>query len=417
MIVFKFGGASVKDPEAVKNVSSVIQLYNNQKLLVVVSAMGKTTNALERVWRAKMDGNDAPEELRGIEEYHLNIVRSLFKDHSHPIYTEMEVWFENLRNILSLRPDTDPNRYYDTLISFGEIISSCIVGHFLNQEGIATEWLDARDFIETDNTYREGKVDWEATEQRCLAKIPKILQTKIIITQGFIGRSTEGYTVTLGREGSDYTAAIFAACLRAEQVSIWKDVPGILNADPKIFKAAVKFDELSYQEAAEMTYYGASVIHPKTIKPLANKKIALWVKSFERPNEKGTVIHDCAMGKLPPCIIIKPNQCLVTFKVLDFTFIDENNLSIIFNALDQCNIKINMMQNTAISFSICIDNQEYKIKKMMNLLQEEFKILYNDNLELLTIKNFENSLAEELTHSKKVYLEQRSRSTFQAVMA
>ncbi|MDN4166932.1 aspartate kinase [Cytophagales bacterium LB-30] len=416
MKVFKFGGASVRNAQAVRNMASIVERYKNEELLIVLSAMGKTTNALESIWQDRLAEKNIAEKLEDLRTYHFGILHELIPDTQHPAATELAQWFEQLNNYLQ-KVDSNANRYYDALISFGELVSSHIVAHYLNHIGCPTQWLDAREVIATDNTAREGKIDWEKTHERCNQLIKPNIKNKRIITQGFIGKSEDGYTTTLGREGSDFTAAIVASCLQAESVSIWKDVPGILNCDPKLFADAVKFEELSYQEAAEMTYYGASVIHPKTIKPLANKNIPLWVKSFEAPEERGTLIHDCIMGQLPPCIIIKPNQCLITFKVTDFTFINEENLSLIFHSLDALNIKINVMQNTAISFSICVDNQDYKIKALINRLQDHFKILYNEDLTLATVKNYSPEVIKRISEGKKIYLEQRSRSNFQAVMA
>ena len=416
MKVFKFGGASVRNAQAVKNMASIVERYKQEELLIVLSAMGKTTNALEEIWQDRLADKDVQEKLKALQSYHFGILHELIPNPQHPAAIELSQWFEQLDNYLQ-KVDTNANRYYDALISFGELVSSHIVAHYLNHIGCSTQWLDAREIIATDNTPREGKVDWEKTQEQCQRIVSPNIKQKLIITQGFIGKSEDGYTTTLGREGSDFTAAIVAFCLQAESVSIWKDVPGILNCDPKLFADAVKFEELSYQEAAEMTYYGASVIHPKTIKPLANKNIPLWVKSFEAPEERGTLIHECTMGQLPPCIIIKPKQCLITFKVTDFTFINEENLSLIFHSLDELNIKINVMQNTAISFSICVDNQDYKIKALMHRLQPHFKILYNEDLTLATVKNYTSEGIKAITEGKKIYLEQRSRSNFQAVIA
>lgn len=418
MKVYKFGGASVKNAVAVQNMSNIIAKYkNSHKLLIVVSAMGKTTNALEDLLFLRTKEADYFTKLKEIYNYHFEIINELFLDKNHQVYDIVETRFRELEEKLSFPVTEESYNYaYDQIISFGELISTEIVACYLNEVGIKTEWIDARDYIRTDNRYREGRVNWEVTKELVNLNLPVILEESVIITQGFIGKCFEGFTTTLGREGSDYSAAIFAYCLNAYSVTIWKDVPGILNADPKLFKDAIKFDFLSYNEAAEMTYYGASVIHPKTIKPLANKSIPLWVKSFENPEAPGTCITNEYHEKIIPAVIFKFSQTLISFTVKDFSFIDEKKLSIIFHTLDELNIKINLMQNSAITFSICIDHHEYKANKLISQLNSDFTIYYNQNLTLITIKNYDEETIEKIVQSRNILLEQKSRHTFQVLV-
>ena len=299
----------------------------------------------------------------------------------------------------------------------GETISTKIISAYLNEIGILNKWVDARGLIQTDNTYREGKVDFELTEVLITSQITPILKTiDIVVTQGFIGGTSENFTTTLGREGSDYTASIIAYCLNAESVTIWKDVPGVLNADPKWFNKTKKIDQLSYQDAIELTYYGATVIHPKTIKPLQNKNIPLFVKSFLHPKEVGSVIKDGENRLNIPSYIFKINQVLISIQPKDFSFIAEDNLSDIFEVFARCSVKINLMQLSAISFSVCCDHDVIKINNLVNELQQTFKVLYNSNLELMTVRYYTPEIIESLTKNKIILLEQRSRFTVQMVM-
>jgi aspartate kinase len=304
---------------------------------------------------------------------------------------------------------------YDQVISIGEILSSIIVSEFLLTQNLPVRWLDARSTVHSDDTYREAKVDWDKTERKIQELIP-VLKEKILLTQGFIARSPEGYTTTLGREGSDYTAAIFASCLLADSVTIWKDVPGVMNADPKRLPHAVVFEELPFREAAEMTYYGASVIHPKTIKPLANKNIPLLVKSFDDPSLPGTLIRETKVSHLAPLIVFKDDQCLVSCRVTDYTFISEEQLSFIFKAVADLDIKINVMQNSAISFSFCIDFREDKVLKLIENISKHFEVYYNTGLTLITVKNYDAATSEQYRKLPGVLLEQSSRSTIQVLV-
>lgn len=410
MKVFKFGGASVKNAEAVRNTARIIQSFAGEPLLVVISAMGKTTNALERVVEAAQRRSDLRPELEGIRSYHTDIIHQLFGD-QHPIHARVGATLDSIPSICQM--DYTPDQRYDQVVSLGEVVSTMIVQAYLATTGVASQWIDARKYVSTDNNYREGKVDWERT-RRAIGALS--FTPSVIVTQGFIGCTPGGFTTTLGREGSDFSAAIFASCLDAASVTIWKDVPGVMNADPKRLPAAVVFDELPFKEAAEMTYYGASVIHPKTIKPLANAGIPLLVKNFDNPALPGTRIHECTVDDLPPLIVFKDNQCLISCKVTDYTFVDEQQLGVIFNALSALDIKINLMQNSAISFSFCVDFRESKVVPLIEKLQHHFEVYYNTGLTLITVKNYDEKTFDYYRKQKGLLLEQSSRSTLQVLI-
>jgi len=418
MQVFKFGGASVKDAEAVKNVAKVLKQFPGQSLGIVISAMGKTTNSLENLVNTFFYKSGNPEEiLEEIKQFHFTICKELFSDPNHPIYTELENTFVELHWAIEDEPTHSYDFEYDQIVSMGEIISTKIVSAYLNDAGLKNTWVDIRGVIQTDNTYREGKVDFELTEALVNKLIvPQLNSSFVFITQGFIGGTSENFTTTLGREGSDYTASILAYCLNAKNVTIWKDVPGVLNADPKWFNRTKKIDELSYHDAIELTYYGATVIHPKTIKPLQNKQIPLYVKSFLNPKEEGTVIKDGEKRLNIPSYIFKVNQVLLSIQPKDFSFIAEDNLSDIFELFSKQGVKINLMQLSAISFSVCCDQDEHKIKALVKKLQEPFKVLYNSSVELMTVRYYTQDTIDVLTKNKIILLEQRSRYTVQMVM-
>lgn len=418
MQVFKFGGASVKDAEGVKNVVEVLKQFPDQKISVIVSAMGKSTNALERLAKAFFYNAENPEFiLEEIKKYHFDICRQLFSNSTHPIFTELENTFVELYWAIEDEPTHGFDFEYDQIVSMGEIISTKIISAYLNEVGLLNKWIDARGLIQTDNSYREGKVDFELTEALVQRDLEPVFNSfNIIVTQGFIGGTSENFTTTLGREGSDYTASILAYCLNAKNVTIWKDVPGVLNADPKWFSHTKKIDELSYHDAIELTYYGATVIHPKTIKPLQNKNIPLYVKSFLKPKEEGTIIKDGEKRLNIPSYIFKVNQVLISIQPKDFSFIAEDNLSDIFEMFAKHGVKINLMQLSAISFSVCCDNDEFKIQDLVKDLQTQFKVLYNSGLELMTVRYYTQETIDTLTARKIILLEQRSRFTVQMVM-
>lgn len=411
MKVFKFGGASVKNAAGIRNVGKIVSSFQ-KPLLVVVSAMGKTTDQLEKVVAAAFKKQDYTPFLDESRKYHSVIINDVFDDAS--IVTEAVLMhYRAIEKAAGTVMAFD--RLYDQIVSAGELISTTIVHHYLQSIGLPSRWLDARTCISTDSTFREGKVNWDKT-QRSIEHLGPELRNKIILTQGFIGADAQGYTTTLGREGSDFSAAIFASCLGAESVTIWKDVPGVMNADPKRLKAAMVFDELPFKEAAEMTYYGASVIHPKTIKPLANRGIPLLVKNFDDPSLPGTRIHECKIGHLPPLIVFKDNQCLVSCKVTDYTFVNEQHLVTIFHVLNELDIRINVMQNSAISFSFCIDFRESRIPALISKLSESFEVYYNSGLTLVTVKNYDEASFETWRKKPGVLLEQSSRSTLQVLL-
>lgn len=418
MQVFKFGGASVKDAQAVKNVAEVLKKHADKPTIVVISAMGKTTNHLETLVKAYWNRTGNAEHiLQEIKDFHFGIVNQLFNSKSHPVYNELENTFVEINWIIEDEPTSSYDQEYDQIVSMGEVISTKIVSAYLNEIGLKNKWMDARGFIQTDNTYREGKVNYELSEM--LVKqhlLPELDKNKIIITQGFIGGTSENFTTTLGREGSDYTAALLAYFTNAESVTIWKDVDGVLNADPKWFKNTRKIDELSYYDAIELTYYGATVIHPKTIKPLQNKNIPLYVKSFINPDKSGTVIHDGGKRLPIPGYIFKVDQILISIQPKDFSFIAEDNLSKIFELFSDYGVKIHVMQNSAINFSVCTDNDPQRTQPLIEELQKQYKVLYNTGVELLTIRNYDQPTIEKLTENKSVLLELKSRNTAQLVM-
>jgi aspartate kinase len=417
MLVFKFGGASVKDASGIINLASVVKKYTGNQLLIVVSAMGKTTNALEKLTRAYVDQTDDMHEIyNGIKQYHFDILHELFES-KHPVFDDIANTFVEIDWMIEDEPQDSYDFIYDQIVSIGEMVSTRIINAYLNKDGVKSQWVDVRSYIHTDNTYREGIVDWDKTKTSISKDVPALLDKGTVVTQGFLGGTSENFTTTLGREGSDYSASIFAACLGAESVTTWKDVPGILNADPKFFTDTVKFDELSYSEAIEMTYYGASVIHPKTIKPLQNANIPLLVKPFNDPGAAGTVIKEDGVNQFTrPVIILKQNQVLLSISTKDYSFITEDHLSDIFGLFAQSQVKVNVMQTSALSFSVCFDLYEDRFEKLLDNLKQDFKVKYNNDLTLITIRHqIENSL-KELTEGKTILLEQMSRNTAQVVV-
>lgn len=420
MNIFKFGGASVKDAASVKNVANILKRFTSGHTVVVISAMGKITNALEQLADAVFykQGN-AHTILDEIKKYHFDIIKELFPSPQHPVYNEISNTFVELDWAIEDEITSDYNYEYDKIVCMGEIISTKIVNAYLIESGIHSKWWDVRDFIQTDNTYREGKVNWELTQELVNTRLLSAFEKhniNIIITQGFIGGTSENFTTTLGREGSDYTAAILAFTTNARSVTIWKDVPGVLNADPKWFDETKKLDQLSYQDAIELAYYGASVIHPKTIKPLQNKKIPLFVKSFLKPEEKGTVICELPSEPAIPCFIFKINQVLLSISPKDFSFVDEGNFASIFQVFVEKNVKINMMQNSAISFSVCMDYDSRKFPDLVQTLKKDYRVLYNENVELITIRYYDQATIDRVLIDKAVLLEVKSRHTVQLIV-
>lgn len=419
MKVFKFGGASVKDADAVRNVASIVDRYTD-KLGIVVSAMGKTTNALEqivmRLWeRDEMGFNELIEERRA---FHLSIMEDLFTGSNQEIFADINHEFDALIGKYEERIPENFDFEYDQIVSLGEVISTKIVVAYLAEQGKRVQWTDARELIRTDRKYREAEVDWKRTQELFNEKFNPLLNDfDILVTQGFIGHTAEGFTTTLGREGSDFTAAIIAYCCDAESVTIWKDVPGMLNADPKWFDNTIKLDQISFKEAIELSYYGASVIHPKTIKPLQNKGIPLYVKSFIDPEADGTTIQSSTTNDhLVPSFIFKLDQVLISITPKDFSFIVEQNLSDIFNRLSKLNAKINLMQNSALNFSILLDGSKTNIPELLADFEEHYVIKFNEGLELITIRHFDDATIERVTENKEVLLQQKTRETARLIV-
>ena len=421
MKVYKFGGASVLDAKGVKNAAKIICNHPDMDLVVVVSAMGKMTNALEGILLAYRTNDEMlPALCDAFFDYHKNIALDLnLSDNGNDKLQKVET---ELRFKLE-KPPTDNYDYdYDQIVSFGEVFSTVILSEYLNILEIKNTWADARNLVRTDNTYREGKVDWDKTTELITAAWTNAVELAgdsrtLLISQGFIGHTAERNTTTLGREGSDFSAAIFAYALNAESVTIWKDVPGMLNADPKYFSDAVKLKRISYKEAIELAYYGASVIHPKTIKPLQNKGIVLYIKSFLNPEDDGTIVDSSTFSdSLVSSFIFKVNQVLISFVQRDFSFIVEENLSQLFNIFSNAGIRINMMQNSAINFSICMDYDEAKLEAIREACKVDYEVLYNKPCELVTIRHYDSETIGRLAIGKKILLEQRSRSTARMVL-
>ncbi len=419
MKVFKFGGASVKDAEAVKNVKSILDKFPNDQLFVVVSAMGKTTNALEKITEAlfNKDYDQFRELIQERKQFHLAILNELFEDKTHPVFKEIQDIFNDLGNRVNIAISENYDFEYDQIVSLGEVVSTKIIHAYLGLFQNDVNWADARRLIRTNNNYRYADVDWKKTEELLLNYRNKFPSKRIFITQGFLGHTPENFTTTLGREGSDFTAGIVAFCLNAKSVTIWKDVPGMLNADPKWFDNTVKLDKISFKEAIELAYYGASVIHPKTLKPLQNKTIPLYVKSFISPEAEGTVIQQSTENdSLIPSFIFKMNQTLLSITPKDFSFIAEENMSFIFKAMSEIGLRINVMQNSALSFSVCFDENERKLEELVERLSMDYIVRFNKDLELVTIRHYDAETIERLTERKDILLEQKTRQTVRIVM-
>jgi aspartate kinase len=416
MQIFKFGGASLKTANAIRNMFAIVCNNLKQPLVIIVSAMGKTTNALEDILERKLQGYDYEDEINLLEKYHWDICFELDAKDNGSLKEGIIEIVKSLKNELSTGgKGKSKEEFYDNIVSYGEILSSRIISTFLNQKGLQCKLHDARELVKTDETFTEGKVLWEETIENIAAFANSLKAGQILLSQGFIASTRDGRTTTLGREGSDFTAAIFARALNADSVTFWKDVPGIMNADPKLIADAILIKELPYQEAAEMTYYGAKVIHPKTIRPLANNKIPLSVRGFDHPHQEGTRIKSFESWKQVPVIIYKTGQVLVSCKFTDFTFVNEKSLVLIFDVLHDLDIKVNMMQNSAISFSVCIDHQEEKTRELISRLDELFEVHYNDNLTLMTIKNYSRDSIEKYKPEGNILLEQQSRLNYQVV--
>ncbi len=419
MKVFKFGGASVKDASGVRNLQNILSLYPDEDIVVVISAIGKTTNLLEKILDAYYDQPDKVADLiHSLKENHYQIANEL-TDQTDRIITKLNTVFEQLETTLAEEHSENYDFDYDQIVSQGEIVSTKLISTYLNLIGIKNHWLDARQLIRTDNTYREGKVIWDTTVSTIQHQVSEVFNRNkehIIITQGFIGGTAERLTTTLGREGSDYSAAILAFALDAESVTIWKDVPGLLNADPKLFPDAVKLDQIPYEEAIELAYYGATIIHPKTLKPLQNKKIPLYVKPFFAPLENGSIIDDHELKNPTPSYIFKNNQLLITLFPKDFSFISVENLSEIFSILSLNRIKINLMQNSALSFSFCMDNKSHQVEHIIEQLSKNYKVKYNDAVQLITIRHYSAESLDKVLKNREILVEQKNRTTIQLII-
>ena len=414
MRIFKFGGASVKDANGIKNVTKVLQTVGYNNTLIIVSAMGKMTNAFESlVENYFQNRNDIKSTLANILDYHTEILNGLFEKTSHPIYDKISSLIKELDAFFSVNKSPDYNFVYDQTVSYGELISSSILSAYLNQTGLSNQWVDVRELIKTDNYYRRAKVNWDATQEIITKKIDT---KRLNVSQGFLGSDANNFTTTLGREGSDYTAAIFAYCLNAQSVTIWKDVPGVLNADPRYFEKTQLLNQISYREAIELAFYGASVIHPKTLQPLQRKEIPLYVKSFVNPEANGTCVSKGKdLDPKVPCFIVKKNQVLISLSTLDFSFIVEENISEIFNLLHLYKMKVDVIQNSAISFSVCIDNNYNNLEKLLHHLKAKFKVTCNDSVSLYTIRHYNDDAIKSIEKDKTVLLKQLYQETVQIV--
>ena len=414
MKIYKFGGASVKDAEGIKNVVRVLRNEGFKNTLIVISAMGKMTNAFEKIINSYYHKNDdLQQHIEFVKYYHSTIMNTMFDNKSHSVFREVEALFEELKTFINTNKSKDYNFIYDQIVGFGELLSTKIVSAYLNEIGIKNQWIDVRDYLKTDDSYRDAYVNWEVTSKNIAALNPN----QLYITQGFLGEDSKGNTTTLGREGSDYTAAIFAHCLNAKSLTIWKDVDGVLNADPRYFENAQLLHQISYSEAIEMAFYGASVIHPKTLKPLENKNIPLYVRSFYNLELNGTTVGN-GEDLIPevPCFILKQDQILVSISALDFSFMVESNLSDIFSILHDNKLKVNLIQNSAISFSVCIEDKFSNFEHFLAELKSKYKVTYVENVSLYTIRHATEKAINEIEQKGEVLLKQATRGTVQFVM-
>jgi len=415
MKIFKFGGASVKDADGIKNVVEVLNQVGYENTLLVISAMGKSTNAMETVVNNYFDHKaSVSSAIHDVLKYHNDILMELFKNDKHPIFKEVKTLFDEVQGFLAWNKSPKYNFVYDQVIGYGELVSTTIVSAYFNEVGIKNTWLDVREFIKTDDNYRDVAINWEKTQENVTKGIDK---KQFYITQGFIGSDDNNFMTTLGREGSDYSAAILAYCLNATEVTIWKDVPGVLNADPRYFENAQLLNQISYREAIELAFYGATVIHPKTLQPLQRKEIPLYVKSFINPKNKGTMVGK-GIGIEPkvPCFIVKKNQVLMKLSSLDFSFIMEENISQLFKLLHDYKMKVDLIQNSAISFSVCVDNKFGRLQDLLDTLKGKFKVAYQEGVSLYTIRHFDAEALASLQNGKEILLEQRGIETVQLVV-
>lgn len=423
MKVFKFGGASINSIERIQNVKKILQTYAHDKILVIISAMGKTTNALEEVVQAfyHNEQEKALELFAAIKQNHLQVAEQLMAEFnepsSHQPVSQLTDLLTEVEWLLHDKPVRNFDYYYDQIVCIGELLSSCIVGQYFNAAGLSNKWIDVRDVLRTDNNFRDARIEWEVTNSRIQnVAVPLFADYNLVITQGFIGATADNETTTLGREGSDFTAAIFANLLPAKSLTIWKDVPGVMNADPKLYDKAEWIRELNFQEVIEMAYYGAQVIHPKTIKPLQNKNIPLYVKSFLEPAAEGTYIHPTQINHLPPIIVFKQNQVLLQLVSKDFSFVGEGLTLEVNKFFQQLKFRPNLTQLAAISLLLVTDDKGEKTEQFRQAVSELFDVNVTPNLTLLTIRHYENKLVEELTEGKKILLRQQTPDTIQLLL-
>ena len=411
--IFKFGGTSIKDAANIKRVAEILRIYSEDKLVIVFSAMGKVTNMLEEVTEAYVQKNEQAEsKLQLVKDFHIHLLGELFEV-NNSIYNEVNNLFVEIEWVLEDEPNPDFAFNYDQIVSIGELLSTKIMSAYLSENGFENSWLDARDIIRTDNKYRNAKIDWEQTITFCKDKITHFP----IITQGFIGCTSENFTTTLGREGSDFTAAILAFALDVKQVIIWKDVDGVLNADPRFFEDTEQLMKIPFEEAIELAYYGAKVMHPKTIQPLQKKSIPLEVKSFLSPKKESSIIGDYKLVEpFTPSFIVKENQILISISDKNLSFIVEEHLSSIFSLFSRYGVRVNMMQNSAISFYVCVDNDSHKVPELLTALKEDFQLYFNDKLTMYTIRHYDEDSIEKLLINKELLLEQKSRHTIHLVV-
>ena len=414
MQVYKFGGASVKDAKGVRNVATVLETTGPKQKVVVISAMGKTTNMLETIISLYFDkSKDFSIAISELKNDHYEILDELFEDRSHPVYTKTNYFFDEMSIFFDRNKSPNYDFVYDQVVGFGELISTSIVSYYLKSVGLDNVWHDCRNLIDTDDTYRDAEVNWENTQQKILKHINK---EELSITQGFIGSDSNNFTTTLGREGSDYTAGIFAYCLNAENVTIWKDVPGVLNGDPNVFENTKLLEQISYEEAIELAFFGASVIHPKTLQPLQQKEIPLFVKSFYNPKNRGTKV---GKGKLItpllPCFIVKKDLVFLSLSTLDFSFFVEENISEVFALFHKYQVKVDLIQNSAISFSVCVDNKFKNVDKLIDIFRAKFKVDHQKGVSLFTIRHYDDAAIKHIVKDKTVLLKQSYKETIQFV--
>tara|TARA_B100001057_G_scaffold65560_1_gene59295 strand:+ start:4202 stop:5458 length:1257 start_codon:yes stop_codon:yes gene_type:complete len=415
MKIYKFGGASIKDSDGVRNLISILKIKKTEKTLIVVSAMGKTTNKFEQVVDNYFNNkNNLDNSLKLVYDYHNQILENLFENANNKINNEIKLIFRNIKEFLKKNKSPNYSFVYDQVVSNGELISSKIICEFLNNNGVATNWIDAREIIKTDSKYRGANVNWEETKRKISENVDL---NQLNITQGFVASDNNNFTTTLGREGSDYSAAIIAFCLNARSLTIWKDVPGVLNCDPKVFKNSVLLENISYSEAIELAFYGASVIHPKTLQPLQKKEIPLLVKPFSDPNSNGTKItRGIKINPKVPCFIVKNNLSLIKLSSLDFSFIVEENISEIFQELHENKIKVDLTQNSAISIYLCIEDKYFRLDKLLSKLKAKFKVKYVDNVDLYTIRHFDKNSSKKILQDHNLILEQRTNEVLKLVV-